>query len=233
VSTVYSMQTVAIRRDNLSGAVAERLRGMVVDGVLRPGERLNEVQLSRRLGVSRTPLREALAGLAAEGALDAVPRIGYFVRPLTVEEFEQIYPMRAILDPAALKLAGVPAERTITKLKRMNGKIEAERDPVRAIDLDDAWHRELVRGCPNGVLTGLIGQFMRRTRRYELALMREQEGVAQAATGHDAILSALAAGDLDAACGALRDNLSQGTGAIVQWLRTRAPAEKQDRGESE
>jgi DNA-binding GntR family transcriptional regulator len=141
--------------------------------------------------------------------------------------------MRAILDPAALKLAGIPAARTITKLKRMNGRIEAERDPVQAIDLDDEWHRELLKGCPNGVLTGLIEQFMRRTRRYELALMREREGVVQAVSGHDAILVALTAGDLDAACSALRDNLSQGTEAIVEWLRARASAEEKGRGITE
>ncbi len=211
---------------NLSEAVIERLREMIVDGQLSAGERINEVQLSERLGVSRTPLREALARLAVEGALNSVPRIGYFVCPLTIEDFEQIYPMRAILDPAALKLAGVPDAQTINRLKQMNEKIEAERHAAQAIDLDDEWHRELLKGCPNGVLLGLIAQFAQRTRRYELALMRERKGVAGAVAGHTQIITALEAGRLDAACEALRDNMSEGKGGIVQWLRGRAPVGK-------
>src|SRR5256885_11811966 len=99
----------AILRDNISHTVAIELRNMIVDGRLPAGERINEVHLSKQLGVSRTPLREALARLNQEGALRHVPRIGYFVRPLTLEEFEQIYPIRQLLDPEALRLAGLPS----------------------------------------------------------------------------------------------------------------------------
>src|SRR5688572_10990022 len=95
-------------RDNLSGALVTKLRHMIVDGTLPAGGRLNEVHLAQQLGVSRTPLREALTRLAQEGALTSLPRIGWFVRPLTVEELEQIYPIRALLDPEALRLAGLP-----------------------------------------------------------------------------------------------------------------------------
>ena len=82
---------------------------MILDGRLPAGERINEVRLAAQLGVSRTPLREALARLANEGALRDEPRRGYFVKPLTGEEVRAIYPIRAILDPAALRLAGIPA----------------------------------------------------------------------------------------------------------------------------
>src|SRR4051812_30166736 len=93
LSTVYSMQSSALKlvHDNLSDALVIELRNQIVDGRLPAGERINEVHLAQALGVSRTPLREALARLAHEGALRAVPRIGYFVRPLTLEELEQIY----------------------------------------------------------------------------------------------------------------------------------------------
>src|SRR2546421_11300111 len=105
------MQTSAALplRDNISDSVAAELRRRIVDCRLPAGERINEVHLSQQLGVSRTPLREALARLAHEGALETIPRIGYFVRPLTREEFEQIYSIRPILDPEALRLAGLPS----------------------------------------------------------------------------------------------------------------------------
>src|SRR5256886_12952136 len=98
------MQTSAALplRDNISDSVAAELRRRIVDGRLPAGERINEVHLSRELGVSRTPLREALSRLAAGGALTAVPRFGFFVRPPTSDELEQIYDIRPIRDPAAL-----------------------------------------------------------------------------------------------------------------------------------
>mgnify|MGYP000868776508 CR=1 FL=1 len=112
------MQLVETQRGNISEAAADAVRAMIVDGRLGPGDRINEVHLSRQLGVSRTPLREALSGLVAEGALIARPRLGYFVRPLTLEEFEQIYDIRPLLDPEAqvagttLGFAKTPAAST-------------------------------------------------------------------------------------------------------------------------
>src|SRR5579862_2230589 len=96
-----------LRRLNISETVAAAVRAMIVDGRLAPGERINEVRLSQALGVSRTPLREALGRLAAEGALTSPPAIGYSVRPLDVAEFEQLYDIRPLLDPEALRLAGL------------------------------------------------------------------------------------------------------------------------------
>src|SRR5436309_2715334 len=110
---------IAIVRDNISDAVAIELRNMIVDGHLPAGERINEVHLSKQLGVSRTPLREALARLTQEGALRQVPRIGYFVRALTLEEFEQIYAIRPLLDPEALRLAGLPSSGRMERLWEM------------------------------------------------------------------------------------------------------------------
>jgi DNA-binding GntR family transcriptional regulator len=211
----------AIDRPNLSGELVAALREMIVDGTLPAGLRVNEVHLSARLGVSRTPLREAIGRLAAEGALTSSPRIGSFVRPLTVEEFEQIYPIRAILDPEALRLAGVPPPRQIARLEALNRTLLDGSDAESAISLDDAWHLELLSGCPNKVLIGLIEQFMARTRRYETAFMRERENVAGTIDDHKRILTALRARDLERACAALRRNMQTGIEPIMRWLESR------------
>jgi len=211
----------AIDRPNISEALVATLREMIVDGRLPAGERLNEVHLAASLGVSRTPLREALGRLAAEDALTSSPRIGYFVRPLTIEEFQQIYPIRAILDPEALRLAGVPPPPRMARLEARNRNILEAGDPEKVITLDDTWHLELLSGCPNRVLIGLIEQFMRRTRRYELALMRERRNVRGATDDHKKILTALRAGNLDRACEALRRNLQSGIEPVLDWLKSR------------
>ncbi|HSG98684.1 MAG TPA: GntR family transcriptional regulator, partial [candidate division Zixibacteria bacterium] len=70
-------------RNNISADLADTLRELIVNGALRPGERINEARLAESLGVSRTPLRESLMTLCAEGAAQAIPRRGFFVRELT------------------------------------------------------------------------------------------------------------------------------------------------------
>ncbi|HKP47951.1 MAG TPA: GntR family transcriptional regulator [Pyrinomonadaceae bacterium] len=210
-----------VRDNNISDSIAIEVRNMIVDGRLPAGERINEVHLSHDLGVSRTPLREALHRLAHEGALTSSPRIGYFVRALTVEEFEQIYPIRKLLDPEALRLAGLPSRDRLERLRSINEKIEQTPDPDLIIDLDDEWHLELVGNCPNQVLIDLIRQFIQRTRRYEIALMRERHNVSMACAAHKSVMAALRRKDLAGACDALRKNLETGYEPILSWLKER------------
>jgi DNA-binding GntR family transcriptional regulator len=210
-----------LKRANISDSVVAAVRAMIVDGRLADGERINEVRLAESLGVSRTPLREALSRLSAEGALTSTPSFGYFVRPLTIEEFEQVYDIRPILDPEALRLAGIPSPSRIEYLKKVNRMLAAERDPEAVIARDDEWHLELLAGCPNRVLVGLIEDTIVRTRRYELALMRETRNVQRATKDHDAILRALRDGNLKAACAALKHNMQSGKEPVIAWLKAR------------
>lgn len=222
--TVYSMQPLV--HHSATDSVAAAVRHMIIDGELTPGERINEVHLSQHLGVSRTPLREALARLTHEGALDTVPRIGHFVRALTVDEIDQLYQIRPLLDPEALRLAGVPSKEKIERLLELNQSILAAKDPDEVINADDEWHIELVSDCPNRILIDLIKQFMRRTHRYEFALMRERGNVLTTTTHHRSIVAALKRRNIDAACSALRTNLESGRAPIIAWLESREAASR-------
>ena len=216
------MQSIQpLRRLNISETVAATVRAMIVDGRLSPGERINEVRLSVALGVSRTPLREALSRLASEGALSSTPAIGYSVRPLRVEELGQLYDIRPLLDPEALRLAGLPNASRLTRLEALNQRFASATDAEAAITFDDAWHLELIAACPNRVLVEMIESIMLRTRRYELALLREQPNRLRAAGDHERIQAALRGGDLDAACAALRANMQSGRAPIIAWLTAR------------
>lgn len=217
---MQSLET-ELARPNISESLVVLLRKMIVEGTLPAGERVNEVHLAKNLGVSRTPLREALGRLVAEGAMTIVPRYGYYVCPLTLDEFEQIYQIRPILDPEALRLAGIPSARRLDRLDEINRKIIEATEAEEIISLDDLWHLELLAECPNRVLVDLIEQNIRRTRRYELALMRERQNVRHASDEHNQIVSALRAGNLDAACDALRRNMQSGFEPIASWLKAR------------
>lgn len=208
-------------RPNLAEEVANLVRDMILDGRLPAGDRINEVHLAAQIGVSRTPLREALSRLVTEGALQDVPRRGFFVRPLTVDEFQQIYPIRAILDPAALRLAGIPPAGVTARLRKINDQLAACASRSDAVRIDDEFHLELLAHCPNRVLVDLIRQFMWRTRRYELGLMQDFEGVAGAVSAHERIIAALEAGKLEEACKELQTNMTGGEQPILDWLAER------------
>ena len=104
-------------RPNLGESLMDAVREMVFEGRLPPGSRINEVHLAQELGVSRTPLREALSGLVAEGALESVARHGFYVRNLTRDEAVAIYPIRSFLDTEALRLSGTPGPASFKRLE--------------------------------------------------------------------------------------------------------------------
>jgi len=222
LDTVYSVQSNHdFARSNLSDDLADALRNMIVDGSIAAGERINEVHVSQRLGVSRTPLREALARLGHEGTVTSVPRIGWFVKPLSLDEFDQLYAIRPLLDPEALRLAGLPSPERVQQLERLNAKFAATEDPDRIIDIDDEFHLLLLADCPNQILMDFIHEIIRRTRRYEIALMRDRANVAVATANHHDILAELRRRDLEGAVAALRRNLQTGYEPIRKWLEER------------
>lgn len=208
-------------RPNISEELANTLREMIFEGELADGERINEVRLSARLGVSRTPLREALTTLVAEEALETIPRRGFFVRKLTIEEFENIYPMRSFLDPEALKLAGIPSEEQFKKLEGIDKKKMATKDYKTRALLDDEWHLELISNCKNQVLIGQIKLFMNRIRRYGLAFHKDRQVIKMSTTEHQNILKALKKGNMESACRWLKKNLMSDKTPIRKWLEER------------
>lgn len=207
---------------SISAQAAEEVRRRIVSGELADGARINEVRLAGELGVSRTPLREGLGQLVAERVVRSEPRRGFFVEPLTVGEFEQLYDIRPLLDPEALRLAGIPSPASLDRLDKINRRMLAAKTPPAAIDLDDEWHMELLAACPNRVLVELIEQIIGRTRRYEYALFRETENVWTASSEHESIVAALRRGDLAAACSWLEQNMRSGKAPIVAWLTKRS-----------
>ncbi|MEM8684351.1 MAG: GntR family transcriptional regulator, partial [Pseudomonadota bacterium] len=207
---------------NISKKIADTVREMIVDGVLPDGDRINEVHLADQLGVSRTPLREGLGRLVADRVVTREARRGFFVAPLTLSEFEQLYDIRPILDPEALRLAGIPVPASLERLEKLNRKLLAAKTASAAIEIDNAWHMELLAACPNRILVQLIRQMIVRTRRYEHALFRETKNVWVAGDEHDLIVAALRNNDLDEACAMLLQNMQSGKAPIVNWLTGRS-----------
>jgi DNA-binding GntR family transcriptional regulator len=213
---------MAMERRNMSSSLVDELRDRIVRGELGDGMRINEVHVAGAMQVSRTPLREALTRLAAESFIEARPKLGFFKRPLTAEEARDLYPIRALLDPHALELAGLPPPPAIAKLVALNGELARTRGDVgRVIELDDAWHLALIEHCPNRALLDLIRQMMWRTRRYEYAYLSDPAHRSTAAAEHAQLIAMVKRRDLAGACRWLRTNMSTALTALLPWLEHR------------
>src|SRR5688500_5816074 len=146
-----------ISRIPLGTQVYGEILTLIYRGELPPGSRLRDVAVAARLGVSRTPVREALLRLAHAGVLDAEAGRGFRVRRLDRTELREVGAILAELEPLALRLAGeFPADR-LELLGEIARQLEQTRGDIgAAVELDESWHRVLLEGCPNGRLRDLI-----------------------------------------------------------------------------
>lgn len=216
------MQYTISQTEPISHQAAAAIRAMVIDGEISDGTRINEVKLSRQLGISRTPLREGLGHLVAEHFVEVIPRRGFFTCELSAAEFNNLYDMRPILDPQALLAGGQPSDVDIDQLEVANRAFLQADDGPSAVNADEQFHRLLLARCQNGVLLEIIENMMARTRRYELALFRETDRRPVAGDEHAQIIQALRDQDLDQAAEALRQNLTTGRDPVLTWLTARS-----------
>jgi DNA-binding GntR family transcriptional regulator len=118
--TILNEHPLIVRR-SLHDEITNQLRDMIVEGDLKPGQKIPEPELCGRFGVSRTPLREALKVLAAEGIVQLLPNRGAVVAKITHEEIEQIFPIMGVLEALAGELACERiTEEDLEKLRRLH-----------------------------------------------------------------------------------------------------------------
>ncbi|HEX6750962.1 MAG TPA: GntR family transcriptional regulator [Longimicrobium sp.] len=201
----------------------EQVHRAVVDRILReelpPGSRISDSVMAQELGVSRTPVREALLRLEREGFLEVDVGRGFFVKPLSLAEVRETYPILWTLEVLALRLSPPPERETVAEMDRINRELaEAGDDPERRIDLDVAWHAAMVSGCPNGRLLELIASVKAVVRRYEYAYMQSSGHIHVSTRAHDDIARALERGDVDAAVSLLEANWRFGMEEFVEWM---------------
>jgi DNA-binding GntR family transcriptional regulator len=201
----------------------EQVHRDIVDRILReelaPGARLSDTVLAQQLGVSRTPVREALLRLVGEGFLEVDPGRGFFVKPLSAGEVREVYPILWTLEVLALRTSGPPTPAMLAELDRVNAELaEAGDDPERRIDLDVAWHRTLLEGCGNQQLLALIASLKAVIRRYEYAYMQNAGLIPVSTRSHDQIARAVERGDVDAAAPLLESNWRFTQAELLPWL---------------
>lgn len=208
-----SLLTPELTRATVRRFLAERVRS----GSLRPGDRLSPAALAGELGVSATPLREALIELVRDGYLDNRSQHGFAVRLLSAKEVKDLYPLIASLESLAVR-EGTFSEDRLDELDRINSRFTKARKPAEMRALDDEWHSTLVAASENETLHEMLGVLKARVQRYEDAYVRFSGNMPVSAKQHRSICRALRSGDAALAIKGLEENWRSGIQFLVPWL---------------
>jgi len=202
--------------------VYEQLRSMAISYVFKPGERLNEVVLAKQLGVSRTPLREALGRLSIEKLLRFVPGKGFFCRDLDVNEVFDLYELRKALEISAVRLAVVRAsDGDIQELKaflEQTGPDAGTRPSAELVELDEFFHERLMALSGNDEMLHVLRSVNARIRFVRWIDMAQADRPASQRE-HRAVIDAVGARDGDAAVAVLEKHIDRRLDRITAAIR--------------
>jgi DNA-binding GntR family transcriptional regulator len=162
------MTNVETNSDSVVDRVYEQLKAMSVSYEFKPGERLNEGELAKRLGVSRTPLREALNRLNTEGFLRFTPGRGFFCRELDAREIFDLYELRKAIEVASVRLALKRAKDedidSLLAFLDATGPDPGERSSVELVALDETFHERLMAMSDNAEMLRVLRNVNARIR---------------------------------------------------------------------
>ncbi len=202
-----------IARRTLHDEVTTRVRDMIIEGRLQPGSRINETQLGQSLGVSRTPLREALKTLASEGLLELVPQRGAVVREFSLQDVAGILEVTKALEQLAGRLACERGtEGQIAEVRRLHDEMMryyTRRERLAYYKLNHTIHASIVAMAGNPTLAEMHATLQARSKQIRYVGNSAPEKWAGAVSDHEEIITALEQRDperLAAILGAHMDN---------------------------
>jgi DNA-binding GntR family transcriptional regulator len=221
--TAWPSISTATLADRVYGSIRDR----VLRGALAPGHYLREVEISKALGVSRTPVREALARLSRDGFVEWQARRGYRVPPEPIGQLLDLYPIVAALEVVAGELAfpSMKAE-VITNLRALNEKCRvavAQGEVKKGIEANHEFHHVLSEGCGNAQLCQLLDALRAQVVRLELWSATDLDQVGEAIKQHDEIVAAIERKDFPTALAILKRNRLQTYHAFHQELGSEPP----------
>lgn len=217
---------IPIKLDNykpLREIVFEHLREAIISGVLKPGERLMELQLAEDMGVSRTPVREAIRKLELEGLVIMVPRRGAYVSDLSIRDIAETFEIRAALESLA---AGLAAERIVPEeleqLERILvqiGECEMESDLSRIAELDEEFHALLFAATRNQRLTQIVSNLREQITRFRKTSLSTPGRFKAVFQEHKNIVEAISERNSALAQSLAREHIENAEHSLMDWIK--------------
>ncbi len=182
------------KHQTLREKILETIREAILQGNLKPGEKVAEPELAERFGISRTPIREAFRQLESEGYLTVIPRKGAVVAALSEKDVEEFYAVKSILEGYAAELAAENlTEKDLERLETINARLRqlAEEGDVKAFyRVHNEFHEIFLRAADNSKLYELIQQLGARFSRLRMASLSVEGRMAISVAEHDKLLDA-------------------------------------------
>jgi len=209
--------------NSLHEHVAATLREEIFDGTLAPGSFVDEVALCERLEISRTPLREALKVLSAEGLVRHEPRRGCFVNEVTEQDLDEIFPVIALLEGrCAYEAASHASDADLAVLETLHQKLQAHAAAKRIVDYyqtNFAIHEAIITLADNRWLAQVIADLRKILKLARLQQLHAPGRLAQSLSEHMAVFAALKARDSEGAEAAMRTHLTRQREALRELAR--------------
>ncbi len=207
--------------------VFEAIREAIINGVLKPGERLMEIQLADEMGVSRTPVREAIRKLELEGFVVMIPRKGAYVAGLSMKDIADVFEIRAALEGLA---AGLAAERIteeeLEELERLLvriGECIYSNDLNAVIEQDTEFHDVLFRATRNERLVQIVSNLREQIQRYRTASLSSPGRMKLALEEHKQIVEALSERNVEKAQRLAREHIENAENSMLEVFDTQKP----------
>ena len=199
--------------------VYSELLDEIVRNRLKPGARLIEAPIALRLGVSRTPVREALLRLEREGFVTSERHRGFKVSAPDERAAREAFPIVGALQALAVSETGSIATSLVGPLERANQALREAKTSYEAIAADSEFHRILISLCPNVRLISLIETLHHQLLRYEHIYMSDGTLIETSFAQHSDIIDAVRNGDLIAADRSIKANYASGLAIVISKLR--------------
>ena len=217
-------------RESLHSALTDRLRTMILTQDLKPGDRINELELSASLGVSRTPMRESLKVLASEKLVTLFPYRGAVVADLSADIIAHLFEVQSILESQAAVLAcrrATAAEvAAFEVLHHRMLQLFAKGEKNSYFEINQTLHKMLVAMSHNPSLAETHATIMTQIERARYAALVFEDRWRQSVEQHNAILSALKARDVISLPGLVSHHVLETGRLMVEALRAAPPAER-------
>jgi len=192
------------------------IRGLIVSLELPPGAVIDERELMRRIGLGRTPVREALRKLAQEQLVEVFPRRGMFVTRVDVRDLARISEVRTALEPEAARLA---AERaTDDERDELASLSDAIKSGADLMSLDERIHRAIYAAAHNDLMEKTLGEYYVLALRIWMIALDRAEDLEEAVEAHRDLITAIVVADADRAAELMRDHVENFERAMREVL---------------
>jgi DNA-binding GntR family transcriptional regulator len=213
-----------VQNQRLATKAYQRILDLILSGETRPGEHLNERQLAELLGMSRTPVRDALLMLEAEGLIVRHGRMGVQIKQMRIDEYLDALQVRALLEPSVSRMAAGNVEvKELDELERvLRAALENAGDTGHSVDrsqtrwIDDTLHSLISDSAGNPQLSAIVRNLRRKTQIFDLKNVPER--AVATCREHLEIIAALRLGDGEKTAEAMTRHLEQVKASIIARL---------------